>query len=69
MSEISDKQIQKIKSLILNKECPVCGEKKFAFQRVTFNLLANVEDITTTKALIMCPCLSCGYQLLFEPLP
>lgn len=68
MSEISDKQIQRIKSLIQNKECSICGEKQFAFQRTTFNLVAKVGDVTTTKAVIMCPCLSCGYQLLFEPL-
>ena len=68
MTEISDNQAQKIKSLILNKECPICGEKRFAFQRVTFNLMAKVGDVTTTKAVIMCPCMSCGYQLLFEPL-
>lgn len=68
MSELSEQQTARIKSLIIHKECPVCGEKQFAFQHAVFNLVTKVGDTTTTKAVIMCPCLSCGYQLLFEPL-
>lgn len=68
MYEISEQQVIRIKSHIIHKECPVCGEKQFAFQRAVFNIVAKVGNTTTTKAVIMCPCLACGYQLLFEPL-
>lgn len=66
MSEISDKQFQKLKQLLLHKPCLVCGTPGYSPDRTNYRITTMIDGKTYFRNVIHFVCGNCGHVLSFD---